>query len=416
MNGFPEVSQTHLDKETIYIVERLREKGQAWIVGGWIRNLILGISPGDVDVATNLLPEEILDIFPKSIMIGEKFGTVRVRTDIGSKEIEVTTLRSDGIYTDNRRPENVVFGVNIEEDIARRDFTINAMALDKNDELIDEYDGISDLKNNILRCVGIAEERIKEDGLRILRAFRFIGLKDNQIMSFDSDLENAIINNVDVLNSISKERINEELKKILQLKNRMMVLQKMYELGVLKIIFDNLEMDLEVILSDDYIVNIALLCNPYKNDGGGLSEFIREKLKISSKEKQMISFLHDNGVKIPSSNDLSEMRRFRASLSEDQKKSLFKYLKGMRIKTEEVEKTIEEMPPLKVGHNPLVNGEVLIERTGLKPEMRLGRLKGWLHRKQIEMDIDNIEDVLQLLNDIDWENSNPEEWLPLSWP
>ena len=264
MNGFPEVSQTHLDEETRYIVERLREKGQAWIVGGWIRNLILGISPGDVDVATNLLPEEILDIFPKSIMIGEKFGTVRVRTDIGSKEIEVTTLRSDGIYTDNRRPENVVFGVNIEEDIARRDFTINAMALDENDELIDEYDGISDLKNNILRCVGNAEERIKEDGLRILRAFRFIGLKDNQIMSFDSDLENAIINNVDVLNSISKERINEELKKILQLKNRMMVLQKMYELGVLKIIFDNLEMDLEVILSDDYIVNIALICNPYK--------------------------------------------------------------------------------------------------------------------------------------------------------
>ena len=148
------------------------------------RDLILGISPGDVDIATNLIPEEILDIFPKSIMIGEKFGTVRVRTDIGSKEVEVTTLRSDGIYTDNRRPENVVFGVNIIDDIARRDFTINAMALDKDDVLIDEYNGISDLKNNILRCVGIAEERIREDGLRILRAFRFIGLKDNQDNEF----------------------------------------------------------------------------------------------------------------------------------------------------------------------------------------------------------------------------------------
>lgn len=416
MEGFPEVSQTRLDKEAKYIVEKLREKGQAWVVGGWIRNLILGISPGDVDIATNLIPEEILDIFPKSIMTGEKFGTVRVRADIGSKEIEVTTLRSDGIYTDNRRPEDVVFGVNIEEDIARRDFTINAMALDENDILIDEYNGISDLKNSILRCVGIAEERIREDGLRILRAFRFIGLKDNQIMNFDPDLENAIVNNVAVLNNISKERINEELRKILQLNNREIILQKMHKLGVLQIIFDNLEMDFEVILSDDYIVNIALIFNSYKKDGNSLSEFIREKLKISSKEKRMIGFLHDNGVKIPSSENIFEMRRFRASLSEEHRKSLFKYLKGMKIETEEVEKAIEELSPLKVGRNPLVNGEVLIEKTGLKPEMRLGRLKGWLHRKQIEMDIDDIEDVLELLNDIDWENSNPEEWLSLSWP
>ncbi len=416
MKGFPEVSQTRLDKETKYIIEKLREKGHAWVVGGWIRDLILGISPGDVDIATNLIPEEILDIFPKSIMIGEKFGTVRVRTDIGSKEIEVTTLRSDGIYTDNRRPEKVVFGVNVTDDIARRDFTINAMALDKDDVLIDEYNGISDLKNNILRCVGIAEERIREDGLRILRAFRFIGLKDNQIMNFDRDLEIAIINNADVLNNISKERINEELKKILQLNNKEMVLQKMHKLGVLEIIFDNLEMDFEVNLSDDYIVNIALIFNSYKKDGKSLSEFIREKLKISSKEMEMIVFLHNNGVNIPSSENIFEMRRFRASLSEEQKKSLFKYLKGMKIETDEVEKAIEELSPLKVGRNPLVNGERLIAETGLKPEMRLGRLKGWLHRKQIEMDIDNIEDVLELLNDIDWEHSNPEEWLSLSWP
>lgn len=416
MKGFPEVSQTRLDKETKYIVKKLREKGQAWVVGGWIRNLILGISPGDVDIATNLIPEEILDIFPKSIMTGEKFGTVRVRTDFGSKEIEVTTLRSDGIYKDNRRPENVVFGVNIEEDIARRDFTINAMALDNNDMLIDKYNGISDLKNNILRCVGIAEERIKEDGLRILRAFRFIGLKDNQIMNFDPDLENAIINNAEVLNNISKERINEELRKILQLNNRKMVLQKMHKLGVLQIIFDNLEMDFEVIFSDDYIVNIALIFNSYQKDGGSLSEFIQEKLKISSKEKEMICFLHDNGINIPSSENIFEMRRFRASLSEEYKKSLFKYLKGMKIEIEEVEKAIEGLSPLKVGLNPLVNGDVLIAKTGLKPDIRLGRLKGWLHRKQVEMDIDDIEDVLELLNDIDWKNSNPEEWLSLSWP
>lgn len=412
----PEVSHARLDKETRHVIERLREKGQAWIVGGWIRDSILKINTVDVDIATTLLPNEILDIFPKSLMIGEKFGTVKVRTNGGSKEIEVTTLRSDGIYMDGRRPENVIFGVNIVDDIARRDFTINAMALDGNDNLIDEHGGFSDLENNILRCVGIADERIKEDGLRILRAFRFIGLKNNQMMSFDVDLENAIINNVDVLNHISKERISEELRKILQLDNRTIILQKMNDLGVLKIIFDGLDIDLSIILSNDYIVNIALMCNLCKKDGEVLSEIIRDKLKISSKEKQMINFLHDNKIRIPDVNDIHEMRRFRASLSEQHRKSLFKYLNGMKINTDEVERVIDNLPPLKVGHNPLVNGEILIQRTGLNPEMRLGRLKGWLHRKQIEMDIENIEDVLDLLRGLDWENSNPEEWLSLSWP
>ena len=416
MKGLPEVSQAHLDKETEHIIEKIRERGEAWIVGGWIRNLILKISPGDVDIATNLLPEEILEIFPKSIMVGEKFGTVRVRIDNESKEIEVTTLRSDGKYIDGRKPESVAFGVKIEEDIARRDFTINAMALDKDDILIDKYDGIADLEKNILRCVGNADKRIREDGLRILRAFRFIGLKDEQMMSFDSDLENAIINNISMIDNISKERINQELKKILALDNRIFILQRMIELGVLQVIFDNLEIDLRVILSDEYAVNIALICNSYKGNGESLSKYIREKLKISSKEKELIRFLHDNGKRIPDNTNISEMRRFRASVSENNANSLFKYLRGIGVSTNDVESAIDSLPPLRVGRNPLVNGEILIGKTGLEPEMRLGRLKGWLHRKQIEMDLDNIEQVLELLDDIDWENSNPAEWPYLSWP
>ena len=416
MKGLPEVSQAHLDKETEHIIEKIRERGEAWIVGGWIRNLILKISPGDVDIATNLLPEEILEIFPKSIMVGEKFGTVRVRINNESKEIEVTTLRSDGRYIDGRKPESVAFGVKIEEDIARRDFTINAMALDKDDILIDKYDGIADLENNILRCVGNADERIREDGLRILRAFRFIGLKDEQMMSFDSDLEHAIINNVSMIDNISKERINQELKKILALNNRIFILQRMIDLGVLQVIFDNLEIDLRVILSNEYAVNIALICNSYKGNGESLSKYIREKLKISSKEKELIRFLHDNGKRIPDNTNISEMRRFRASVSENNANSLFKYLRGIGVSTNDVEGAIDSLPPLRVGRNPLVNGEILIDKTGLEPEMRLGRLKGWLHRKQIEMDLDNIEQVLELLDDIDWENSNPAEWPYLSWP
>ncbi len=416
MRCHPEVSQTYLDNETKQIIGKIRERGRAWIVGGWIRDQVLGINTGDVDIATNLLPKEVLEIFPHSIMVGEKFGTVKVRNSSKSKEIEVTTLRSDGIYVDGRRPENVKFGVDIEEDISRRDFTINAMALDEHDNLIDKFGGISDLDNNILRCVGNADERIKEDSLRIMRAFRFIGLKKNQMMAFDSELKNGIINNVGMINNVSKERINQELKKIMISNNSMEILEKMNELGVLERIFDNIEIDLGVILSDDYIVNLALICKKYKSDGVALSKYIQNKLKISNREKEMIRFLHDNGIEIPDITDIYEIRRFRASLSEEQKDSLFRYLQGLKINTYEVERLIDNLEPLKVGNNPLVNGDILIQTTGLKPDIRLGKLKGWLHRKQIEMDLGDIQDVLELLNEIDWQNSDPEEWSALSWP
>jgi hypothetical protein len=190
----------------------------------------------------------------------------------------------------------------------------------------------------------------------------------------------------------------------------------MIDLGVLQVIFDNLEINLRVILSNEYAVNIALICNSYKGNGESLSKYIREKLKISSKEKELIRFLHDNGKRIPDNTNISEMRRFRASVSENNANSLFKYLRGIGVSTNDVESAIDSLPPLRVGRNPLVNGEILIDKTGLEPEMRLGRLKGWLHRKQIEMDLDNIEQVLELLDDIDWENSNPAEWPYLSWP
>lgn len=416
MRCHPEVSQTYLDNETKQIIGKIRERGRAWIVGGWIRDQVLGINTGDVDIATNLLPKEVLEIFPHSIMVGEKFGTVKVRNSSKSKEVEVTTLRSDGIYVDGRRPENVKFGVDIEEDISRRDFTINAMALDEHDNLIDKFGGISDLDNNVLRCVGNADERIKEDSLRIMRAFRFIGLKKNQMMAFDSELKNGIINNVGMINNVSKERINQELKKIMISNNSMEILEKMNELGVLERIFDNIEIDLGVILSNDYIVNVALICKKYKSDGVALSKYIQNKLKISNREKEMIRFLHDNGIKIPDITDIYEIRRFRASLSEEQKDSLFRYLQGLKINTYEVERLIDNLEPLKVGNNPLVNGDILIQTTGLKPDIRLGKLKGWLHRKQIEMDLGDIQDVLELLNEIDWQNSDPEEWSALSWP
>ena len=143
------ISLSILREEDRIVLDRLRVSGEAWIVGGWVRDFLSGLSQDridDMDIATNLRPEQVKEIFPRSIMIGEKFGTVIVRIDeseTNDYEWEVTTLREDGGYSDGRRPENVVFGKEIEDDLERRDFTINAMAIEISEKLVgnDEPEG-----------------------------------------------------------------------------------------------------------------------------------------------------------------------------------------------------------------------------------------------------------------------------------
>ena len=172
------------------VLDRLGEEGEVWIVGGWVRDRIAGKDSEDLDLATNLIPSEVKSAFPKSIMVGEEFGTVLVRVEDSKGrdfQCEVTTLRKDGGYTDGRRPDNVTFGNDIAEDLARRDFTINAMAIEPMKGLVGEEcpsgklidldgRGVKDLESGLLRTVGQAEERIGEDGLRMVRAFRFLDL------------------------------------------------------------------------------------------------------------------------------------------------------------------------------------------------------------------------------------------------
>ena len=178
-----------LTPEDNLVLEKLRTKGEAWIVGGWVREALLGNLSPDLDIATTLTPSKVKELFPRTIPIGEDYGTVIVRLD---KEIvgewEVTTLRKEGTYGDGRRPDNVLFGENIEDDLARRDFTINAMAINSNGDLIDIFGGEEDLRCNILRAVGDARERIAEDGLRIMRAFRFLDKDDDNIRLMDEEL------------------------------------------------------------------------------------------------------------------------------------------------------------------------------------------------------------------------------------
>jgi tRNA nucleotidyltransferase (CCA-adding enzyme) len=196
------------------IINILKSNGyEAYVVGGCVRDSLLKRQPNDWDITTNCLPEDMLHIFKathKTIPTGLKHGTVTLIDDC--IPFEVTTFRLDGEYSDNRRPDNVIFTSSLKEDLSRRDFTINAIAYNDDAGLVDYFGGLEDLQNKIIRCVGDAEARFNEDALRMLRAIRFSAQLGFQM---HKDIDIALLNLSDNIKNISIERIREEFNKIL---------------------------------------------------------------------------------------------------------------------------------------------------------------------------------------------------------
>ena len=241
--------QLSTTKEINDIAAALAKNGyQAFLVGGCLRDLLLKKSPTDWDIATNATPEKIQKIFPDSVY-ENKFGTVAVKTesaDPALKIIEVTAFRLEGKYTDKRHPDEIKFAKTIEEDLSRRDFTINAIALEinstknKNSEikLVDPFNGLQDLKNKLIQCVGEPEQRLEEDALRLMRAVRF-GAQLNFLI--DKKTAQAIKGKSHLLEFIAKERINGELQKLLLSDKADEGILQLYELNLLKHIWPELE-------------------------------------------------------------------------------------------------------------------------------------------------------------------------------
>ena len=194
------------------VLSQLEKAGyEAWCVGGCVRDLHLGRVPGDWDVTTSALPEETMRLFGDcALPTGLKHGTVTVKS--AGRPIEVTTYRKDGDYLDHRRPESVSFTTSLEEDLLRRDFTVNAMAMDLREQVRDPHGGLADLKAGLLRCVGDAEQRFEEDALRILRGLRFSACLGFAVQPETAD---AIHKKKDLLRQIAVERIWAELAKLL---------------------------------------------------------------------------------------------------------------------------------------------------------------------------------------------------------
>jgi len=213
-----------IPKEVINIISRLESAGfEAYVVGGCVRDLVIGRTPKDWDVTTSAKPEEIQKLFAGSFY-ENKFLTVTVRTDSGDpllKEIEVTTFRAEGKYTDQRHPDEVRFARTLEEDLSRRDFTINAIALKvgsgaKQHELIDPFDGQKDINQKLIRTVGDPIQRFNEDALRLLRAVRLtVQLGCPEEWKIEEKTFEALLANASLLDMISKERVRDELIKII---------------------------------------------------------------------------------------------------------------------------------------------------------------------------------------------------------
>ena len=168
----PDTFEINMPENVAEIISTIEANGfEAFAVGGCVRDTLLGRNPDDWDITTSALPGEIKAMFPRTIDTGIQHGTVTIM--IGKTGYEVTTYRIDGEYEDGRHPASVEFSSKLADDLKRRDFTINAMAYNNTSHLVDEFNGIIDLNNKIIRCVGDAKERFSEDALRMMRAIRF---------------------------------------------------------------------------------------------------------------------------------------------------------------------------------------------------------------------------------------------------
>jgi tRNA nucleotidyltransferase (CCA-adding enzyme) len=283
-----------IPKEINLILEKLRKNPsnfsgrvgfEAYAVGGCVRDLLLNEKPKDWDITTNATPTQIRKLFPKNFY-ENKFGTVSVITnskDETLKVVEITPYRLEGKYSDKRHPDEIKFAKKLEDDLARRDFTVNALAMDENKKIIDFFDGQKDLKNKIIRAVGDANKRFEEDALRMLRAIRFACTLNFEI---EEKTLKAIQKNADWIQMISNERIHDELIKIFETEKAAYGIDLLRQTNLLKFILPELDKGVGVSQNKHHIYDI------YEHSLRSLDEAAKHKFNL---EVKVASLFHDIG-------------------------------------------------------------------------------------------------------------------------
>lgn len=417
----------HIPKEVRAILGILEQnKFQGYLVGGCVRDFLRGTTPKDWDVATDATPEQIQKFFPESVY-ENSFGTVGVKTDSEDptlKIIEITTFRTESDYSDKRHPNVVAFAKTVEEDLARRDFTMNAIAMDVEGVIVDPFEGEGDLKKGIIRTVGNPKDRFGEDALRLMRAVRFA---TELTFVIEPETKNAIIASASSLKEIAAERVRDEIAKMLMTPRAADGIILLEELGLLKYIlpelcegigvgqnkhhvytvFDHNVRSLEYVASENasLIVRLAALLHdvakPRTKGGEGInSTFYNHDIVGGKMAKTMLSRLHFSNEIIDqvahlvryhmfyyNVGDVSDagVRRFVRRVGPEYIDDLLKVREGDRIGSGVPKAVPYKLRHLlfmieKVKHDPLspkmlaLNGEGLMELLGIQPGPRVGNI------------------------------------------
>lgn len=372
------------------VIKSIEEAGfEAYFVGGSVRDTILGLPIHDVDIATSAYPEEIKEIFNKTVDTGIQHGTVMV-LDHG-EGYEITTFRTESTYQDFRRPDHVEFVRSLEEDLKRRDFTINALAMTHEGRIIDLFDGLQDLENHIIRAVGEADERFNEDALRMMRAIRFASQLD---FSIEEKTTIALKKHASLLKKIAIERIHIEFVKLLLGKNPKTGLQHFMTADLARYCpeFDNYMSEL---------TDMATLDSIKLSSEAAAWSLVIHVLKVS--ESDINHFL----VAWKSSNELisnvqAVIRALNSILDKTIDRELM-YETGLEllltaneiatifnrnIPIEILESDYEQLP-IKSKKEMLVNGGQLIKEVGIQPGEKLGRILATLEHQVLMEKIPN---------------------------
>jgi tRNA nucleotidyltransferase (CCA-adding enzyme) len=387
----------------LWVMEKLEQAGfAAYLVGGCVRDELMGRQPQDYDVATEARPEQVQAIFPRTAPTGLQHGTVTVvHNDL---PIEVTTFRIEGEYEDRRRPSQVAFVSSLKLDLARRDFTVNAMAKDRHGELIDYFSGMADLEAKVIRAVGDPLERFQEDALRMLRAARFVAQFG---FSLDADARQAMVQLKQECRFLSVERVVSELEKIWKAAAPSTGLEILADTGLFTHLppfcqwADGRQLAIEGLKRFDWvrdrIVRWSYLLSLCKTDMAGLAARLNQ-LKLATRDKEAISACMQLGLTWQRQTDEEWKRRlYRFGLDALQRAGQLACLLELRRPEDPDETKLAawwQAMPVKHTRELAVSGTDLIRQTGRQAGPWVGRTLAYLAEQAALQRIPNEREAL----------------------
>lgn len=413
---------------SIDVVKKLTDAGYvAYWAGGCVRDLLLGKEPNDFDVATNATPAQVRELFGKrrTLAVGESFGVIIVLGPKSAEPVEVATFRSEGTYLDGRRPSSVQFS-SAEEDAQRRDFTINGMFFDPIAEQVHDYvGGQADIQRRVIRAIGIPQERMEEDKLRLLRAVRFSALLDFQL---EEETAQAVRDMSSQIVVVSAERITQELKKMLSHTRRAQAISLCEELDLLEVILPEVceftiqesleewqdrQQALELIDKISFVSAMALLlwdvpsitASRKVERHGGTVRSICQRLKLSNQEKDEIDWLvHQRGQLLRFEEmSLAEKKRLAVHPLFDSLLVIelaIAHAKNNSLETLDKFSEFARQTPAEILNPPeLVNGKTLIE-LGHRPGPEFQRVLKAVRDAQLNEEISTEAEALAFVNDL----------------